>query len=181
MNTSRIGRTTAIALWGAGAALAVTTGCGHTIAPTSGFHVATPAVERDGWWATPIRAANTLTVPGDVLFAPGVSALGGHAPSILGGLAKGLPSDGVITIAGHTDDTGDSPLNDSLGAARSHAVAVELASLGIASARLREVSCGEAFPTTSNATASGRARNRRVVLITSGSALSRAAACRLPR
>ena len=67
-----------------------------------------------------------------------------------------------ITVAGHTDDTGDSEYNRKLSEARAHTVAAYLASRGISMDQIETMSFGSTRPVATNATAEGRQLNRRV-------------------
>jgi len=66
-------------------------------------------------------------------------------------------------IEGHTDSTGAEDYNQRLSVRRAQAAADYLASKGISSDRLEIVGRGESEPVGDNATAEGRAMNRRVV------------------
>jgi len=69
----------------------------------------------------------------------------------------------VVEIAGHSDSRGDADYNQFLSQRRAEAVATRLIdALGIDSDRVSAVGYGEAQPVASNATAEGRAENRRV-------------------
>ena len=74
--------------------------------------------------------------------------------------------DSTLTIEGHTDASGDSRANLSLSERRAAAVADYLvSSLGIPRFRLKVIGYGDTRPITSNRTAEGRARNRRIDII----------------
>lgn len=67
-----------------------------------------------------------------------------------------------VLIDAHTDNTGDAEANLQLSRRRAIAVARYLVEQGIAGDRLRPRAFGESRPRNSNATAEGRAANRRV-------------------
>jgi outer membrane protein OmpA-like peptidoglycan-associated protein len=69
-----------------------------------------------------------------------------------------------IEIAGYTDSTGSAAVNTRLSAARAGAVQVYLRQHGVPAERMHAAGYGPANPVASNATAEGRARNRRVEL-----------------
>jgi OmpA-OmpF porin, OOP family len=71
-------------------------------------------------------------------------------------------SDLQVAIAGHTDAEGDDAHNLALSQRRAAAVVDWLAAHGIAATRMRAEGHGESAPVASNATAEGRALNRRV-------------------
>jgi outer membrane protein OmpA-like peptidoglycan-associated protein len=107
-----------------------------------------------------------MTVTGDA-FAPGQSTLRPEARHHLGKLiqfVKGEPGK-PIRIEGYTDSTGSSATNKALSLQRAQAVRNALIAAGVSASRMSTVGKGEADPVASNATASGRAMNRRVVVI----------------
>jgi OmpA-OmpF porin, OOP family len=68
------------------------------------------------------------------------------------------------TIGGYTDNTGDADANMRLSAARATSVVSQLTTLGVSSDRLTAKGYGEAHPVADNATAVGRATNRRIAI-----------------
>lgn len=68
------------------------------------------------------------------------------------------------SVTGHTDNVGDPGYNQRLSERRAQAVAAYLEAHGIAAGRLVASGRGAADPVADNATAEGRAANRRVVL-----------------
>lgn len=77
-------------------------------------------------------------------------------------LMKRLPSDTVIEIAGHTDNTGGRTANLKLSGQRAEAVRDELIRLGVPAGMLKTKAYGESRPFRSNDTPMGRLRNRSV-------------------
>ncbi|HNR21789.1 MAG TPA: OmpA family protein [Steroidobacteraceae bacterium] len=71
------------------------------------------------------------------------------------------------TIEGHTDDRGTEAYNLELSKRRAASVRQYLIDKGVAASRLESVGYGESRPEADNATAEGRAQNRRVVLVRS--------------
>jgi OOP family OmpA-OmpF porin len=67
-----------------------------------------------------------------------------------------------IQVVGHTDSSGDRLANIGLSLARAEAVRHYLAGKGIAADRMSALGAGPDRPVASNATAEGRARNRRI-------------------
>jgi outer membrane protein OmpA-like peptidoglycan-associated protein len=67
-------------------------------------------------------------------------------------------------IEGHTDSVGGDAYNQALSERRATTVRQYLISKGIGDDRMRVVGFGESQPAADNATAEGRAENRRVVL-----------------
>ena len=110
-----------------------------------------------------------MTLEGDA-FAPGQSGLKPQAASHLGALVKFVRSHphAPVLVVGYTDDTGAAGANLLLSRRRAQAVADALTAHGIQAGRIRVEGRGESDPIASNATAEGRARNRRVVVILRG-------------
>ena len=69
-----------------------------------------------------------------------------------------------VEVGGHTDDTGTEAYNQNLSERRAQAVRDYLVRKGIEPSRLTAKGYGESRPVTTNATAAGRAKNRRVEL-----------------
>ena len=70
-----------------------------------------------------------------------------------------------MTIEGHTDGIGTAEYNIALGQRRATVVHDYLVSRGIAAGRLETVTYGEERPIDDNATAAGRAMNRRAHIV----------------
>lgn len=77
------------------------------------------------------------------------------------GQMKDLP-DTDITIFGHTDNTGSAAVNERISNQRAGAVASYLQSNGISASRMTTAGKSYNEPVADNATAEGRAKNRRV-------------------
>jgi len=73
-------------------------------------------------------------------------------------------SDIRVEVAAHTDSRGDDAYNMGLSSRRAKSVLNYLVSHGIAASRLSSHGYGETKPVADNATAAGRAKNRRVEL-----------------
>jgi len=73
-----------------------------------------------------------------------------------------LPNGGVIKIVGHTDSRGQAAKNQALSLARANAVKAVLVDMGVDASQVETVGRGEADAIANNATAQGRALNRRV-------------------
>jgi outer membrane protein OmpA-like peptidoglycan-associated protein len=71
----------------------------------------------------------------------------------------------LISVAGHTDNTGDPIENQRLSAERAAAVKEALVGQGVPAARVTDEGYGADRPIASNETEVGRARNRRVELV----------------
>ncbi len=68
-----------------------------------------------------------------------------------------------LTVAGYTDNLGDGMVNQTISQARAQAAADALVQHGLAPGRVIVRGFGGALPVADNATAEGRAKNRRVV------------------
>jgi outer membrane protein OmpA-like peptidoglycan-associated protein len=96
-------------------------------------------------------------------FASGSASIVPAATSLLDRIAD-LVRDcpGVVRVEGHTDSSGDPEANRALSAARAEAVRSALGARGVPPDRLVAAGFGSANPIADNATAEGRARNRRI-------------------
>lgn len=113
-----------------------------------------------------IRSGDNLIVrmPESILFATDSAALNPQLQSDLFVLADSLNKypRSVVTVTGHTDNTGSAAYNQDLSERRAMSVSQVLRSGGVASSRIRVVGAGESQPIATNATAAGRQQNRRV-------------------
>jgi outer membrane protein OmpA-like peptidoglycan-associated protein len=114
------------------------------------------------------RTENGLVVKmaSDILFDPGSSAL---KPKSIDDLEKigdviAKYSDDRVKIYGHTDSEGGKAYNEELSLRRADAVKRVLVGRGVQEKQMTALGMGEAEPVSSNATAAGRAKNRRVEL-----------------
>lgn len=73
-----------------------------------------------------------------------------------------------VFVDGHTDDVGSDAYNERLSERRAQAVVDYLSDHGVSVSRLRARGFGESHPVASNASAEGRAQNRRVELNIAG-------------
>ena len=113
-----------------------------------------------------INTGNELIVrmPEAILFATDSAALNPNLRSDLFVLSESLNKypQSVVTVTGHTDNTGSAGYNQDLSERRASSVASVLRSGGETSSRIRVVGAGENRPIATNQTAQGRAQNRRV-------------------
>jgi len=109
---------------------------------------------------------------GDVLFDAGRTELKASANRTILKLVQFLQINPrrTVRIEGYTDNRGDARENLELSRARAQAVADLLIDLGIEGRRLEVVGYGEAHPLAENASAKGRAQNRRVEILISDEA-----------
>lgn len=78
-------------------------------------------------------------------------------------LARNCPGD--LRVEGHTDSRGDADMNRALSLARASAVRDALAEYGVDAERIAAAGLGATQPIADNATALGRAKNRRIAII----------------
>lgn len=107
-----------------------------------------------------------MTLSGDA-FASGSASLRPEARAGLGRVVEFVRAAGAATvrIEGHTDDRGGDNLNQSLSQKRAEAVRAALIEEGVDGARLIAVGLGKDRPVADNASAEGRASNRRVEIV----------------
>lgn len=118
-----------------------------------GFHLTD-----EGW---------TLDISNKVLFANNVGALNPETRQVVEKLGKALIEVGLnrARVDGHTDSNGDEAYNQQLSLKRARSVADVLVSVGMPQGNLDIRGRGEEAPIADNATAAGRAENRRVAII----------------
>lgn len=105
-----------------------------------------------------------LHIPNDISFATGRSDIQPRLRPILDQFAQGLGEQpGMeVFIVGHADSTGSDAINDPLSLARANSVRDYMAMRGVDPRIVRTEGRGSHEPVASNATAEGRAQNRRV-------------------
>lgn len=107
-----------------------------------------------------------VVLGGNRTFAVGEAALSPVAHSEIGLIAEQLLGwDYPISIEGHTDSTGSPELNLRLSEDRAAAVRAALVAHGLAPSEVTSTGFGLARPVADNATADGRAANRRVEIV----------------
>ncbi|XKE45396.1 OmpA family protein [Halomonas organivorans] len=112
----------------------------------------------------------TLRIEDRLLFASGRAGLTEGGRRVLDRLAETLADlEGRVSVEGHTDSlpiaTSRFPSNWELSTGRASAVVRHLAAAGVARGRLRAIGYADTRPLADNATAEGRAANRRVELV----------------
>ncbi|GBE09795.1 motility protein B [bacterium BMS3Bbin12] len=114
--------------------------------------------------------AVNLIITDDLLYLAGDAQLSAAGRALLDRIAAMLErSRYAVSVEGYTDDTpihtARFPSNWELSTARATTVARYLIRRGVAPARLSAIGYGDTRPRADNATASGRALNRRVTLV----------------
>jgi outer membrane protein OmpA-like peptidoglycan-associated protein len=111
-----------------------------------------------------------ITLSGSVLFASGKSDVLPDAQTKLANVATALTQqdpDSKIIVQGYTDSQGGQSFNQDLSQRRADAVRSYLVSHGLASDRVTAQGFGMGSPIADNASAEGRANNRRVEIVVS--------------
>lgn len=105
-----------------------------------------------------------LIMPGNITFATDSADIASSFYTPLNNLASSFRqyNQNSIEIVGHTDSTGSHAYNVSLSQRRAQSVANYLMAQGVDASRLSTRGAGPDQPIASNATAEGRAQNRRV-------------------
>lgn len=109
----------------------------------------------------------TLNMPGNITFATNSSDISASFYSVLDSVALVLNeyNQTYVDVIGHTDSTGSNELNQRLSEDRASSVASYLRSRNVVPERILTRGMGPNSPIASNATAAGRAQNRRVEII----------------
>lgn len=108
-----------------------------------------------------------VTLPEGITFDTDSTAVRYSTQDTLVRLARNLNDypNTTVEVIGHTDDVGDRSYNQDLSNRRALAVAGILTRNGVNPNRVRAYGRGENAPIVSNATAAGRAQNRRVEIV----------------
>lgn len=111
-----------------------------------------------------------VVVLGQGLFASGQSALSPRAREEVRQIATVLTQfpEQRIAVEGHTDSVGSETANQRLSEQRAESVRAALIAEGIDPGRVEMVGYGQSRPIADNATADGRAQNRRVEIVIVG-------------
>lgn len=124
--------------------------------------------ELQGTGVSVTRQGNSivLNMPGDVTFATDQYRVESRFYPVLNSVAKVLVhyNKTLVDVAGYTDSTGTVAYNQRLSERRAESVANYLVAQGVQRMRIQAVGYGENDPIASNATAAGRAMNRRVTI-----------------
>jgi outer membrane protein OmpA-like peptidoglycan-associated protein len=114
-----------------------------------------------------------ITLSGSVLFASNKADMLPAGRAKLDDVANALTKDaptGKIVVDGYTDSRGSDALNQDLSQRRAETVRAYLVARGVPTDRITAQGMGAADPIADNASAEGRADNRRVELVVQPSA-----------
>ncbi len=103
-----------------------------------------------------------VSAPSDLSFDLNSAALRPALRAVLDQFAQGLDPRMLVRIVGHTDSSGGDAVNDPLSLRRAQAVRDHLDTRGVQASRMAVEGRGSREPLADNATAEGRAQNRRV-------------------
>lgn len=108
-----------------------------------------------------------VILPEGVTFPTGSATVASSFLPALREVARSLNAhkNSTVRVVGHTDNVGSATYNKQLSQDRALAVARILISYGVSSSRITYSGRGFDEPITSNATAAGRAQNRRVEVV----------------
>lgn len=122
--------------------------------------------------ASPIRMQRTedrllLTIPGSLSFDTDSAKVVDAVIPMLGDIAAVLVEfdKTLVSVLGNTDDRGDAVYNQSLSERRAVAVALILASMGVAKDRLVGIGYGQERPAIEGETDRARTANRRIEIL----------------
>jgi OOP family OmpA-OmpF porin len=104
-----------------------------------------------------------------ILFGHNVGELDSGGREIVSRIGRALLAVDIrqVQVLGFTDNTGTPEYNRKLSKRRAEAVAAVLAGIGMRSQDIDAEGMGDKDPVASNATAEGRAQNRRVAIVVS--------------
>ncbi|HEV2854064.1 MAG TPA: OmpA family protein [Thermoanaerobaculia bacterium] len=116
-----------------------------------------------------------VTLPGSIYFEVNKAVIQPAMRSRLTEIARAMAAagDSAILIEGHTDSDGSNEYNLELSRLRAEAVRSVLVAGGVPPDRVQTLGYGETKPIASNASASGKAQNRRVEIVLQGSSVAR--------
>lgn len=108
-----------------------------------------------------------VILPENVTFATGSATVADAFRPALNSVAKSLRKypQSTVRVVGHTDSVGSDAINKQLSWDRANAVSRILVADGVGHTRITYSGRGAGEPITSNATAVGRAQNRRVEIV----------------
>ena len=124
---------------------------------------AKPAPAKPAAKAAPAVTQSKITLQADTLYDFDKATLKPEGKATLDKIARDLSKIKleVIIAVGNTDSVGSDAYNMALGQRRAQSVKAYLTSKGVDGSRIYTESKGESNPVASNATAEGRAKNRR--------------------
>lgn len=146
-------------------------GCGAIGAGVGAYMDVQEVKLREQLEGTGVRVAREgdnirLIMPGNITFDTDKAQLRGSFYNVLNSVALVLAkyNDTTMRVTGHTDSTGNEKYNQQLSEQRARSVANYLATKNVSRDRMYVEGMGENLHVADNATAEGRAANRRVEL-----------------
>lgn len=115
-----------------------------------------------------------VTLPGSIYFDVNKAEVKAAMRERLAEVAKALATVGNrrVLVEGHTDSTGTDDYNLKLSRLRAESVRSILIAGGVSAGRIESQGYGKTRPVASNATASGKAQNRRVEIVIQGAVVA---------
>jgi len=155
---------TAGGMLGLGLVWGILGGCARPHRPAAADAADTPAPQPSSDAPPPMTKIESLSGPH---FAYNRASLTPEGREKVRGVAETLNRypDRGIEVSGYTDSSGDDARNQRLSERRAEAVKQILVDSGVSASRITTAGYGAANPVASNATAEGRAQNRRVEIV----------------
>ena len=155
---------TAGGMLGLGLVWGILGGCARPHRPAAADAADTPAPLPSSDAPPPMTKIESLSGPH---FAFNRATLTPEGQEKVRGVAETLNRypDRSIDVSGYTDSAGDDARNQRLSERRAEAVKQILVQSGVSASRITTAGYGAANPVASNATAEGRAQNRRVEIV----------------
>lgn len=114
----------------------------------------------------PADSAWELNLGVKLLFETDIDELSTEGREAVASVARALTRVGIdrVLVEGHTDNVGSARYNEQLSLRRAETVAQRLVKVGLQDSMIERRGLGFSKPVADNATAEGRAQNRRVVV-----------------
>lgn len=114
----------------------------------------------------PADSAWELNLGVKLLFETNIDELSTEGREAVASVARALTRVGIdrVLVEGHTDNVGPARYNEQLSLRRAETVAQQLVKVGLQDSMIERRGLGLSKPVADNATAEGRAQNRRVVV-----------------
>ena len=125
-----------------------------------------PAAPADGAVADCLARVGVILAESSIRFAPGAATIEAESEPVIDAMREALRGcpDAALEVGGHTDSEGSDSGNLRLSQRRAEAVLAALRADDLPLAAMTARGYGEAEPVADNATAEGRAQNRRIAL-----------------
>ena len=137
-----------------------------TLLPPDEAGAGAPETAADGATGDCVARLGAILAGGSVEFAPGSATIAEASAPVLAAMRDALKAcpDAALEVGGYTDSEGSDSGNRRLSQQRAEAVLAALRKGGLPLAAMSARGHGEADPVADNATAEGRAKNRRIAV-----------------